>query len=57
MTVADPPRAIVALAECNQARTDARIQVDLILLTIMNREVYSQSEVMNMLLDVRRKLL
>lgn len=55
--IVDPPRAIIALGECNQARTDARIKIDLFLLTILNREVYSQSEVMNMLLDVRRALL
>jgi hypothetical protein len=51
------PRAVVALAECNQVRNDARIKVDLFLLTILGREMYSAVEVMNMLLDVRRTLL
>lgn len=57
IVVIDPPRAIVALAECNRARNDARIQIDLILLTLLGREMYSSTEVMNMLLDVRRTLL
>lgn len=39
-----------------EARDAARIKIDLLLLTILNREVYSQTEVVNMLLDVRHFL-